>query len=52
MKTSSLDIDLNLLDKEQLIAIILYAHEHDITFNESIVRILELFIENEKTITN
>lgn len=47
---SELDIDLNDFDKEQLIKIISYAHERDLTFNETIVELLTKFIEYNKTL--
>lgn len=46
---ASLDIDLNDFDKEQLIKIISYAHERDLTFNETVVELLTKFIEYNKT---
>jgi CRISPR/Cas system CSM-associated protein Csm2 small subunit len=46
--TSNLDIDLSSLDKEQLITLILYAHNRDITFNQAFVEILEKIIENNE----
>ena len=49
--TSILEIDLEDFDKAQLIRIIMYAHENDITFNESIIRILSLFLEFQPLIT-
>lgn len=49
--TATLEIDLEDLDKAQLIRVIMFAHEHDITFNESIVRILSLFLESQPLIT-
>lgn len=45
---SSLDIDLNNFDKEQLIKLISYAHERDLTFNETVVELLKKFIEFNK----
>jgi hypothetical protein len=45
--TSTLEIDLEDFDKAQLIRIIMYAHENDITFNETIVKILTSFLENK-----
>ena len=42
---SALDIDLNDFDKEQLIKIINYAHERDLTFNETVVELLTKFID-------
>ena len=47
---SALDIDLNDFDKEQLIKIISYAHERDLTFNETVVELLTKFIEYNKTL--
>jgi hypothetical protein len=47
---SALDIDLNDFDKEQLIKIINYAHERDLTFNETIVELLTKFIDYNKTL--
>lgn len=47
---ASLDIDLNHFDKEQLIKIISYAHERDLTFNETVVELLTKFIEFNKTL--
>lgn len=49
--TATLEIDLEDLDKAQLIRIIMFAHEHDITFNEAMVRILSSFIESQPLIT-
>ena len=49
--TATLEIDLEDFDKAQLIRIIMYAHDHDISFNEAMVRILSSFIENENLIT-
>lgn len=49
--TATLEIDLESLDKAQLIHVIMFAHEHDITFNEAIVRILSLFLESQPSIT-
>lgn len=48
MKTGTIDIDLNDLDKEHLIQIILFAHERDITFNEAFQKILEMFLDYSK----
>jgi hypothetical protein len=45
---ASLDIDLNDFDKEQLIKIISYAHERDLTFNQTVVELLTKFIEYNK----
>jgi hypothetical protein len=42
---SALDIDLNDFDKEHLIKIINYAHERDLTFNETIVELLTKFVD-------
>ncbi len=49
--TSILEIDLEDLDKAHLISVIMYAHEHDITFNEAMVKILSLFLESQPLIT-
>lgn len=49
--TATLEIDLEDLDKAQLIRIIMFAHEYDITFNEAMVRILSLFLESQPLIT-
>lgn len=40
MKTHSIEINLSEYDKELLIALVCYAHERDLTFNEAIVEIL------------
>jgi hypothetical protein len=45
--TATLEIDLEDFDKPQLIRIIMFAHEHDISFNEAMVRILSLFLESQ-----
>lgn len=45
---ASLDINLNDFDKEQLIKIISYAHERDLTFNQTVVELLTKFIEYNK----
>jgi hypothetical protein len=55
MNTSTLDIDLDLLNKEALIKIILFAHEKDITFNKAIEELLIEFLnysENKEFTTN
>ena len=49
--TATLEIDLEVIDKAQLIRVIMFAHEHNITFNEAIVRILSLFLESQPLIT-
>ena len=49
--TSILEIDLEDFDKAQLIRIIMFAHEHDISFNEAMVRILSLFLESQPLTT-
>lgn len=46
---STIDIDLNELDKEQLIKIILFAHEKDITFNKAIEELLIKFLNFSET---
>lgn len=46
METSTIEIDLEQLDKDQLINLIMYAHKYDITFNEAIVKSLTSFIEH------
>lgn len=49
MNTSTIDIDLNEFNKEQLIKIILFAHERDITFNKAIEEILIKFLDFSET---
>ena len=39
--TENLDIDLSEFPKDLLIRMILFAHENDLTFNESIVKLLK-----------
>lgn len=41
---ATLDIDLEEFDKQTLISLINYCHEHNITFNEGIVDILTNFV--------
>ena len=39
--TENLDIDLSEFPKDILIRMILFAHENDLTFNESIIKLLK-----------
>lgn len=39
--TENLDIDLSEFSKDLLIRMILFSHENDLTFNESIVKLLK-----------
>ena len=39
-KTENLEIDLSEFSKDLLIRFIIFAHENDLTFNESVVKIL------------
>jgi len=45
---TTLDIDLEEFDKQTLIILINYCHEHNITFNQGIVNILTSYV-NENT---
>jgi hypothetical protein len=47
MKTETFDINLEQYDKDLLIALIRYAHERDLTFNEAIVQILKFYLAQE-----
>jgi hypothetical protein len=45
---AEIDIDLEEFTKEQLIAIIIYAHAHDLTFNQAIVKAMTSYLEANK----
>lgn len=45
---ATIDIDLDAFSKEDLISIIVNAHERNMTFNEYIVYALTTFVENHK----
>lgn len=45
-KMSTMDIDLREFSKETLINFIIIAHDYDLTFNETFVKILSEAVEN------
>ena len=47
-KMETIELDLEILDKEGLLTLIQYAHERDLTFNEAIVSILTSYINTNK----
>lgn len=45
-KSEPVEIDLDCLSKEELIVLISYAHQHDLTFNQALVDILTKFLSS------
>ena len=50
--TTPVDIDLDTFSKEELINLIIYSNNRNITFNEAIVQILSEYIKREELTTN